>query len=124
MLKTIKNIQNKTFYRELPPVGKACTFFIRGDLIVLLPFFILILLVGLFSIRFMLMILGVYIAVRELGELIYWLLHQFGEKKYRPHDFGLKNVDNNAIYILYQTFAIVGITVGISFVLFALFLFK
>lgn len=123
MLKKAKQLTNTDFYCELPAWCKACSFFIRGDLIVLLPFLILILLIGFFSIRFMLIVLGVYIAVRELGEMIYWLLQQFGDKKYRPYDWGFKNLDNNAIYILYQTFALAGTVVGIATSLFAVLYF-
>ncbi len=118
-MKILPKMNNQYFYRELPAWCKVCSFFIRGDLIILLPFLLLILLIGLFSIRFMLVALGVYIAVRELGEMIYWLLQQFGNRKYRPYDFGFKNLDNNAIYILYQTFSIAGMVVGITISLFA-----
>ena len=62
-----------------------------------------------------------YIVVRQSGELIYWLLQQFSHKKYRPYDFGFKNLNNNAIYILYQTFAIVGIIGGLSLLVKLLF---
>ncbi|CAN5188060.1 hypothetical protein BH09PAT2_BH09PAT2_08980 [soil metagenome] len=116
----LKDIDNSSFYCEVHPLAKAGSFFIRGDLIVLLPFLVLILCIGLFSIRFMLIVFGVYVAIRELGELIFWLLQQFGHKNYRPHDFGFKQIDNNAIYILYQTFAISGVVVGISITLFAI----
>lgn len=116
----IKKIDNSSFYCELPGWCKACSFFIRGDLFVLLPFLIAILCIGFFSIPFMLIVLGIYISVRELGEMIYWLLQQFGDRKYRPYDWGFRNLDNNAIYILYQTFALAGTVVGISVVLFAI----
>jgi len=68
----------------------------------------------------MFIVLGLFVAIRQLGEMIYWLLQQFGDKKYRPYDFGLQKLDNNAIYILYQTFALVGVVAGIAIV--ALFL--
>ncbi len=117
-MKYVKNVTNASFYCELPAWCKACSFFIRGDLIVLLPFLLAILLIGFVSIRFMFIVLGVYIAVRELGEMIYWLLQQFGDRRYRPYDWGFKNLDNNAVYILYQTAALAGTVVGIGVVLF------
>ena len=119
-MKYVKNVTNASFYCELPAWCKACSIFIRGDLIVLVPLLIVILSIGFFSLRFMCMVLGVYIAVRELGEMIYWLLQQFGDRKYRPYDWGFKNLDNNAVYILYQTAALAGTVVGISIVFFAI----
>lgn len=120
-MKALKKMSNAEFYRELPPWVKACTFFIRGDLLVLFPLLIGIFSIGIFSLRFMFIVLGVYIAMRELGEMMYWLLQQFGDRKYRPYDFGFKELDNNAIYILYQTFALAGTVVGVSLVLLAFF---
>lgn len=113
-MKRLKQMCNESFYCELPWWCKACSFFIRGDLFVLLPLLALIFMIGFFSMRFMFILLGVYIAVRELGEMIYWLLQQFGERKYRPYDWGFRSLDNNAIYILYQTFALAGSVVGIA----------
>jgi hypothetical protein len=68
--------------------------------------------------KFMVIMVGVYIAVRSLGEMIYWFSHQFYERKYRPFDFGFKNLDNHAIYIIYQTFAIVGMVIGIGIIIY------
>lgn len=68
----------------------------------------------------MLIMFGVYIAVRSLGEMIYWFSHQFHERKYRPYDFGFKNLDNHAIYILYQTLSIVGVVFGMGVVIYFL----
>ena len=117
-MKRLRHIGNESFYCELPGWCKACSVFIRGDLFVLVPLLILIGCIGFFSIRFMILIFGVYIAIRELGEMVYWLLQQFGDRKYRPYDWGFKNLDNNAVYILYQTAALAGTVVGIGIVLF------
>ncbi len=115
-MKKIFEIDNKWFFKELPPIFKVFLFFVRGDLLVLLPFLIVIGIVGIFSVKFMLVMLGIYISIRYLGEMIYWFSHQFTERKYRPYDFGFRNLDNHAIYILYQTFAIVGTVIGISLI--------
>ncbi len=120
MLKKPTTISNSSFYCEIPAWGKACSFFIRGDLIVLLPLLAVILGIGFISIRYMIILLGVYIAVRELGEMFYWLLQQFGDRKYRPYDWGFTKVDNNAVYILYQTGALAGMVFGIALSLFGL----
>ena len=58
--------------------------------------------------------IGVYLTVRSSGEMIYWFSHQFYERKYRPYDFGFKRLDNHAIYIIYQTAAVVGVVAGIG----------
>mgnify|MGYP007122132810 CR=1 FL=1 len=119
-MKRIRDIKNNSFYCELPWWCKVSSLFIRGDLFVLLPLLIAIIGIGFFSVPSMLIVLGIYIAVRELGEMIYWLLQQFGDRKYRPYDWGFRNLDNNAIYILYQTFALAGTVMGISVVFFAI----
>ena len=116
----IFNIDNKWFFTELHPIFKILLIFIRGDLIILLPLLALILFTGIFSIRIMFILLGVYISVRYLGEMIYWIMQQFFGRSYRPYDFGFRKLDNNAIYILYQTFAIVGTVVGISIIFLSL----
>lgn len=68
----------------------------------------------------MLLLLGVYISIRNLGEMIYWFSHQFYQRKYRPYDFGFKKLDNHAVYILYQTLAISGVVFGIGVILFSI----
>lgn len=123
-MKNLRSIDNKWFFTELPPFFKLFFFFIRGDLLVLFPLTIILLLLGIFSIKFMFLMIGVYIAVRQLGEMIYWFSHQFNVRKYRPYDFGFKNLDNHAIYILYQTTSIVGVVMGVGIVFFSLLYLK
>lgn len=110
-------IDNAWFYTEMPWYLKLCLIYIRGDLFVVLPLLVIIALTGLYSLRLMGILFGLLLAVRQSGELVYWLLQQFGDRKYRPYDFGLTGLDNNAIYILYQTFAIAGVVTGIAVVL-------
>lgn len=121
MFTRLREIDNRWFFTELPWPLKIFSFFIKGDLLLLFPLLIVILTLGLFNIRFMLVMVGVYITVRSLGEMIYWFSHQFYERKYRPHDYGFKKLDNHAIYILYQTFSIWGVVTGVGLVLFCLF---
>ncbi|QQS43563.1 hypothetical protein IPM65_05430 [Candidatus Roizmanbacteria bacterium] len=118
MLKNLqKKINNKWFYTEMPWWGKILLIYVRGDLFMIFPLLLVILIIGLFSFRYALLSFGLLIVVRQSGELVYWLLQQFGDRKYRPSDFGFSNLDNSAIYILYQTFAIVGIVTGLLLVL-------
>jgi hypothetical protein len=98
-------ITNGWFYSPAPFWMRFFLIFINGDIFFLLPVSVILLL--LFFIQVKLGLLGVvlYVMVREGAEIIYWFLQQFGTKTYRPYDFGLTKLDNNAIYILYQTFS-------------------
>ncbi len=113
-------ISKEWFFKELPSPIKFSLMFIQGDLIILLPLLILILLTGFWSLKFMTLLIGVYIAIRFLGEMIYWFSHQFNERVYRPYDFGFKNLDNHAIYILYQTFSVAGVVLGVGIIFYVL----
>ncbi len=120
----LRGIDNKWFFTELPLGLKPLLVFIRGDMIVLLPLTVSILLTIFISLRFMVMMIGVYVAVRYLGEMIYWFAHQFTERRYRPPDFGFKNLDNHAMYIVYQTHAVAGVVVGCAIFLYAFLYMK
>ena len=121
---SLKDIDNNWFFTELHPLFKIPAFFIKGDLLVLVPLLIGVLLTGFISIKFMLVVLGIYIAVRYLGEMIYWFSHQFNARTYRPGDMGFKKLDNHAIYIIYQTLAIAGTVLGLSIVAFSFLYLK
>jgi hypothetical protein len=107
-------IKNDWFFKETHPILKACTIFICGDMFFVLPLFVLMAIALFFSVKFGLLLVGAYIMLRYFGEMIYWLLQQFSDRKYRPNDFGFKKLDNNAIYILYQTHALFGMMAGIA----------
>jgi hypothetical protein len=83
----------------------------------LVPLFALILLFGFLSLEFMLVMIGLYIAIRSLGEMIFWMFQQFGPRTYRPYDFGLAKLDNHAIYIMYQLFGLSGSVLGSGLVI-------
>lgn len=114
------SINNTWFFTELPLYLKGMSFFIKGDLIILFPLLLIVLLIGLFSFRFMFLMLGIYITVRQLGEMIYWFSHQFYDRTYRPPDWGFKNLDNHAIYILHQTSAMAGVVFGTGLIAYIL----
>lgn len=115
----LKKIVNTQFYTELSPIFKIFLLYVKGDLIVLIPLWIGILLTYFISLKFMIVMIGVFIVTRHLGEMVYWLLQQFGKKTYRPPDLGFKKLDNNAIYILYQTLSIVWVVFGAGVILYA-----
>lgn len=118
MYKKLKNVDNKWFFSELPLFMKGMSFFVKGDLIILFPLVISLIAIGIFSLRFMFLMFGVYSSLRNVGEMIYWFSHQFYDRKYRPPDWGFRNLDNHAVYILHQTLALAGATVSIGFTLY------
>ena len=121
----LKNIDNTWFFTELPAPLKMLLLFVKGDLLVLVPLSIAIFLTGFISLRFMLAMIGVYIAVRYFGEMIYWFSHRFtAERRYRPSDFGFKKLDNHAIYIIYQTYSVAGVVFGAGMTIYSLFFMK
>lgn len=124
MFRKIKQVDNKWFFRELPWWCKALTVYIRGDLIVLGPLILLIALTYFISVKVGLIVTGAYISVRNLGEMFYWFSHQFYERKYRPRDFGFRKLDNHALYILYQTFSLAGVMMGVLLLVYSLLLLK
>jgi hypothetical protein len=114
MTLTRSSIKNEWFFKETSSPLKLFTIFIRGDIFFIAPLFILMVMALFFSLKFGLLLVGVYICLRYFGEMIYWLLQQFSDRKYRPKDFGLKKLDNNALYILYQTHALFGVMMGVA----------
>lgn len=106
------SVNTQWFFSEIAWPFKVMLIFIRGDAVVILPFFAILLIIGVFSLRWMMLLLSLFVVFRFLGEMVYWIHQQFGDRKYRPYDFGLKKLDNNAIYILYQLFSLVGMVFG------------
>jgi hypothetical protein len=108
----ISKITNTWFYSPSPFWMRFFLIFIKGDILVLLPLSALIGIILLFQLKIGLLIGAIYFSLRNMGEMIYWFLQQFGPKTYRPYDFGLTKLDNNALYIIYQTFALSMTTLG------------
>ena len=113
----MKEANSRWFFTEVFLPLRFFLIFIRGDAMILAPFVLLVLLVGFFSLKWMLLLLCLYFTFRFLGEMMYWLLQQFGDKKYRPNDFGLKKLDNNALYVIYQLCSLIGLVLS-SFLIF------
>lgn len=113
----LPEINNKWFFSEPNGLLRIILVFIKGDVIILLPLFVLIIITGFIHLKLGLIALGLYVSLRFLGEMIYWLLQQFGPKTYRPFDFGFKQLDNNAIYILYQLIGLAWIVIGLTFII-------
>ncbi|MEI7578491.1 MAG: hypothetical protein WCJ58_00450 [bacterium] len=101
LLRPSRETEDSWFYSE---PGKFLRFFhiyVKGDAPVILPLIGLMLLTAILSWRFAILEWGIFLSLRGFGEMIYWLLQQFGPKSYRPGT-SLKNLSNNSIYILYQ----------------------
>lgn len=111
---------NEWFFSAPNSLFRLLLIFVKGDSIALLPLVLLIALSYLISLKSGLFLSGAYIAIRYFGEMFYWIMQQFGDRKYRPNDFGFKNLDNNAIYILYQTSATCGALLGVALIYFSL----
>ncbi|HEX8923331.1 MAG TPA: hypothetical protein VF828_01175, partial [Patescibacteria group bacterium] len=62
------------------------------------------------SLRFTIILVLLFIAAREFYETLYWIFQQFHQTSHRPYDFGLKHLNNNSIYIIYQ---VVSFSVGL-----------
>lgn len=117
MIKKIQNIDDKWFYSSPPLWMRLFLIYVKGDILVLLPFVVAIGFVGFWSVRYMVLLFALYMMFRSLGEIIYWFSQQFYVKQYRPHDFGFKNLTNDAIYILYQLVSLVHVVLSAFLVL-------
>lgn len=123
-IKVIKKIKSgeltdKWFYSKPNFILRQLHVYVKGDALEIIPIWIFILITGIFSWKFMLLEIGVFITLRGLGEMIYWLLQQFGEKKYRPST-SQKKLGNDAVYILYQLSGFRNAFIGIVLTLFVL----
>lgn len=110
----LQNTDNKTFFSDCPSYLKMIGIYIWGDAFIFLPFHVVIFLFSVISLPFGLLLWSVFFSIRSIGEVLYWFLQQFGDRRYRPHDFGFKKLDNHAIYIFYQTIMTIHATVSIT----------
>lgn len=114
-----KNIDDKWFFSKPGWYFRIFEIYVNGDIIAILPVIIAILIIGIFSWKFMILMSGIYLSFRGLGETIYWLLHQFIETGYRPKT-QYKKLSNKAVYILYQTAGLRNSVLGAGIVLFSI----
>ena len=114
-------VKNKWFFDDVPALLKITQIFIKGDSFVLLPFLVLLVFLGLMNRELAIIVFVVFFSLRQIGEMFYWLMQQFSNTGYRPYDFGFKNLNNKAIYVIYQLINLVGATVGVSLLVYILF---
>lgn len=124
MINNRKQITTTWFFSEPPALLKHLSIFVKGDALVMVPFLIILVMLLIISLRFGLVVFGIFFATRGLGEMIYWLLQQFGPKTYRPWDYGLKNLNNEGVYIIYQLTSMIHVIVGVTLVFYVLFFTK
>lgn len=108
------SITSRWFFSDPGIALRVFLIFIKGDLLILLPLIVVLIGLTIWSVPFGLYMIGVYVSVRFGGEMVYWIHQQFGSRSYRPYDFGLRRLDNHAIYILYQLIALIGVLVGVA----------
>lgn len=108
----ILDITSKWFFSHPRFPSQLALIYVRGDAIVLVPFMALLLIVGIFSLKWMALLFSLFLTFRSLGEMIYWIHQQFGTKTYRPNDFGFVKLDNNAIYVIYQLISLALLVTG------------
>ncbi len=114
MYRFFNKTDNKKFFTDCPSYFKMIGIYVWGDSFIFIPFHIIIFIFSLISLPFGLLIWSIFFSIRSLGEVLYWFLQQFGDRTYRPHDFGFKHIDNHAVYIFYQTIMTVHATVAIT----------
>jgi len=112
-LLALKRVRDGSFYGDtfwLLPLGV----YVWGDALILLPFWILILLVFLWSGVSGLALIRLYLiftAVRSAYEVVYWLLHQATKDTYKPpllrRFTQLQPRDSAILYQLVHTCALV-----------------
>lgn len=114
MIRISPGMAKKIFYEPVHPIFNVFQIFVKGDALVIAPFVGVIALIGLLHSWVMsAFIMSVFYAVRQFGEMIYWLFQQFHDHSYRPYDFGLTMLNTHSIYILYQVSACVQSTIGV-----------
>ena len=114
-----KELSDSWFFADPHPLLRILLIYVKGDAIVLIPIWIVILITGLLSWQFMLLEIGLLLTLRGIGEMVYWLLQQFGDHQYRPYSL-FKNLNNNGVYILYQLSAMASAFFGLCLILFTL----
>lgn len=115
----LKDLTDNWFFSKPNIFLRIIHVYVKGDAVVILPLCLLIIITGIFSWQFMLIEIGIFLTLRGIGELFYWLLQQFGDQTYRPQT-PFKNLSNNAVYILYQLSGMFTAFAGVSLIIFTI----
>ena len=103
-----RSVTTHRFFSDPPWWLKLFSIYVWGDAIWIAPFWLLSLGLTLWRWQLGVGLILIFYFLRLLGEMVYWLLQQFSDRSYHPYDWGFTKLDNHAIYILYQTFSLVG----------------
>lgn len=115
-----KDFTDNWFFSDVSYLHKVMQIFVRGDNIIIAPCLLVLLLLFFSNKTLAIITFLVFITLRQLGEMIYWLLQQFGNTGYRPYDFGFKELSNKAIYVIYQLGSLVLASLSISLLIYFL----
>lgn len=115
----MNKLTDKWFFSNINPILRLLHVYIKGDALIVVPIWIVFFITLFIDWRFMLIEIGSFFSLRGIGEMIYWLLQQFGDRQYRPDD-RFKGLGNNALYILYQLSGMLTALIGISLIFFTL----
>jgi|SRR3989344_53422 len=117
-----KALLNQWFFSDVPAWVKFLQIYIKGDSLIVLPLLIFFLLLGFINLRWAIIVFAIFFSIRQIGEMVYWIHRQFFNTGYRPYDFGFTKLSNKAIYVIYQLLSLIGATLGISLLVYELFL--
>lgn len=121
LMARLRSIDDSWFYQDPGIWWKLLTIFVNGDALIVVPFLVFSLLLIVMFGEFGWVILVSFYLVRFCGEMGYWFLQQFGEKTYRPKDFGMTKLSNNSLYIMYQLAATVWASLSLACLVLLLF---
>lgn len=111
---SIRNLRQKNYQRRIHYYLYLFGAFVWEDMVVIsaVLFIASIILFFLNNLTHTLVFILLFIIMRTIGEMIYSLFQQFHQPGYRPFDYGLKNLGNVSIHIIYQVKAVAVITLA------------
>lgn len=114
-----KDLTDNWFFSKPNILLRILHIYVKGDAVVILPLCLIMIITGIFSWQFMLIEIGIFLTLRGIGEMFYWILEQFGNQTYRP-ETPFKGLSNNAVYILYQLSGMITAFIGGGLVIFTI----
>jgi len=102
MLQKLKNIDNTWFFSRPPFWMRLFSIYVKGDSLVIVPMWMMLFISLFFKASYGVVGIVIFLFLRSFIEMIYWIFQQFSSRQYRPSDFDFPNLDNHAIYIIFQ----------------------
>lgn len=97
-----EKLHSQLFFTQTPWFLKLFLIYVWGDSLILGIVWLILGLIAIWNWHIAVLAVMLIVFIRAYGEMIYWFSHQFSDRSFRPPDLGMKNLDNHAIYILYQ----------------------